>query len=210
MRPKYHRLLTRMALESHFSPPALETIVKGNLGQDRLSGQIGHPEFHFDDNAFAQGKAYLEEQRQIIREALVGSANPGTAWLAFGRLTHAAQDFYAHSNYAALWLARYPAGQAPPPKSIEPLEPALLEDPHLRSGRFTLAELLSYIPFLEPLVRPLIPRDAHYWMNLDHPGRGPLFPYAYAAALKRTVVEFQSMAAALDSQTLSRFTDSKL
>ena len=210
MQPKYHRLLTRAALESRFSPPALETVVKGNLGQDRLSGQIGHPEFHFDDNAFSQGRAYLEEQRQIIQEALGASAGARTAWLAFGRLTHAAQDFYAHSNYVALWLARYPAGQAPPPEIIEPFEPTLLEDPRLHSGRWYLVELLSYIPFLSASVRPLIPRDAHYWMNLDHSGRGPLFPYAYAAALKRTVVEFQSIATALDSQTLSRFTDRKL
>ncbi len=206
MQPKYHRLLTRTALEDSFSPPALEAIVKSNLGQDRVSGQIGHPEFHFDDNAFSQGRAYIEEQRRIIQEALRQPTGSQTAWLAFGRLTHAAQDFYAHSSYAALWLARYPAGQAPPPKSVEPLEPTLLEDPRLRSGRLYLVELLSYVSFLAPLVRPLIPRDAHYWMNLDHPGRGPLFPYAYAAALKRTVVEFQSIAAVLDPRELSLFT----
>ena len=206
MKPKYHRQITCTALEDRFSPTALEIVVTGNLGQDRLSGQLGHPEFHFDDNAFSQGKAYIEEQRRIILESLRQPAGSHTAWLAFGRLTHAAQDFYAHSSYAALWLARYPAGQAPPPQSIEPLEPALLEDPHLRSGRLYLVELLSYIPFLASLVRPLIPRDAHYWMNLDHPGRGPLFPYAYAAAQKRTVVEFQSIAAALDPLELSLFT----
>ena len=207
MHQKYHRQITITALEGHFSPPALETIIQGNLGQDRVSGQIGHPEFHFDDSAFAQGTAYIEKQRRIIRGALCAPARPRAAWLAFGRLTHAAQDFYAHSNYISLWLERYPAGQAPPPKSIEPMEHALLEDPRLRSGRVYWVELLSYIPFLAPLVRRYIPPDAHYYLNLDHPGRGPLFPYAYAAAQKRTVVEYHTIAAALDTNGLGLFKD---
>lgn len=206
MQQKYHRLITITALEDKFSPPALEAIIEGNLGQDRVSGQIGHPEFHFDDSAFIQGAAYIEKQRQIIRGAPGAPANSRAAWLAFGRLTHAAQDFYAHSNYAALWLERYPAGQAPPPKSIQPLEPALLEDPRLRSGRIYLVELLTYISFLAPLLRRYIPRDAHYWLNLDRPGCGLLFPYAYAAALKRTVIEYHSIAAALDANALGHFT----
>ena len=205
MQQKYHRLITITALEGQFSPPVLEAIIEGNLGQDRVSGQIGHPEFHFDDSAFAQGTAYIEKQRHIIRDALCAPARPRLAWLAFGRLTHAAQDFYAHSNYTALWLERYPEGQAPPPRDIDPLEPALLEDPRLNSGRVYWVELLSYIPFLAPLVRRYIPRDAHYWLNLDHPGRGPRFPYAYAAALKRTVVEYHTIAAALDAGALNIF-----
>ncbi len=210
MQQKYHRQISITALEGYFSPPALETILQGNLRQDRVSGQIGHPEFHFDDSAFAQGTAYIEQQRQIIRDALNAPAQPREAWLAFGRLTHAAQDFYAHSNYVALWLERYPEGHTPPPKSIEPLVTALLEDRRLRSGRVYSVELLSYIPFLAPLVRRYIPPDAHYYLNLDHPGRGPRFPYAYAAAQKRTVVEYHTIAAALDSKALGRFTSLEL
>ena len=42
---------------------ALEAIISANLKQDRLLGLLGHDEYHFDSNAFAQSYAYLEEQR---------------------------------------------------------------------------------------------------------------------------------------------------
>jgi hypothetical protein len=88
--------------------------VQANLDQDRLSGLVGHDEFHFDNNAFEKSYAYIEEQRAIVVSSLMpGDAN--TAWEAFGRFLHSAQDFYAHSNYITLWLDRF-NGQAPPPR----------------------------------------------------------------------------------------------
>jgi hypothetical protein len=48
----YHREITREALEYKVSQAALGLIIEANLEQDRLPGQVGHPEFHFDDNAF--------------------------------------------------------------------------------------------------------------------------------------------------------------
>ena len=56
----------------------------------------------------------------VIRPALERS-DPRQAWQAFGRLTHTAQDFYAHSNYVALWRERNPAA---PPDQIDALLPA--------------------------------------------------------------------------------------
>ena len=180
----------------------------GNLGQDKLRGQIGHPEFHFDDSAFSAGQAYLEKQRQVILRALADPAGLPHAWAAFGRLTHAAQDFYAHSNYLALWLKNYPEDLWPAPDAVQPMAPEILGDPHLRSGKVYALEILSYIRPLAPLVRKWLPRDAHVWMNLDHPGRGPLFPYALAAAQKRTLIELEAITGLLTPAAKARFLDS--
>lgn len=52
-------------------------------------------------------------------------------------------------------------------------------------------EALWAIRALQPLVKMLVPKDSHAWMNLDTPETGPLFPFAIEAAVKRTVVEFE-------------------
>ncbi len=70
MQAAYHIDITHQALRSCFSAPALAVIRAANLGQDSLRGQIGHPEYHFDDNNFQQGLAYIRYQRQLIHKAL--------------------------------------------------------------------------------------------------------------------------------------------
>ena len=100
----YHIEICELALGSFFSPRALKVIITANLAQDGLCGQIGHPEYHFDNNAFEAGNAYLESQRQIVCEVISNQSETILAWKAFGRMTHAVQDFYAHSNYIFLWV----------------------------------------------------------------------------------------------------------
>ena len=131
----FHRSITTQALSGLFSPQALEVIITANLGQDHwLRGQIGHPEYHFDQNAFLESWNYIEQNRLLILPAL--QANDAcSAQQAFGRLTHTAQDFYAHSNYVTRWLERFPKGQWPPEAEIDPLDAELLEGPELRSGK---------------------------------------------------------------------------
>jgi hypothetical protein len=196
MLTQYHLQITREALETHFSPRALDVILKANIGQDDVRGQIGHDEFHFDNNAFDRASAYLEAQRVLVADHLArGEVLP--AWQAFGRLTHVAQDFYAHSNYLRLWLDRFAGGPVPTPDRVDPVDSALLASPELRSGRIYFPwEFLSFVPGLKWLVIPLLPRDAHAHMNIDHPGR-PLFDYAYAAAVMRTRLESDRTLAAL-------------
>ena len=46
-------------------------------------------------------------------------------------------------------------------------------------------------------------------MNLDHPGRGPLFPYALAAAEKRTQYEFEQLRAQMPDEMQARFSDDR-
>jgi hypothetical protein len=182
--------MTRLALCEQFSPNALEKIIAANLYQDRLLGQIGHDEYHFDGNAFEKSYAYVEGQRALTASSLMANDAP-SAWSAFGRLTHAVQDFYAHSNYVDLWLAFQPDGGVPTPSEIDPMEPDVIDTPALRSGKIYPLEALNLIRPIKPFVKYLLPRDSHAWMNLDSPKQGPNFTYAFQAAVKRTKIEFE-------------------
>ena len=202
----YHRAITIQALGEYFSPSALEIIISANLGQDHwLRGQIGHPEYHFDQNAFAESWAYLERNRAFIRPALE-AGDALAALQALGRLTHAAQDFYAHSNYITLWLSRTLQGKWPLPEELDPFDGDLLKGPDLRSGKVYLPlELLAWIPGLSRLIVPLLPRDSHAWMNLDMPARGPKYAFAFAAAIRRTRYEYERTTNDFSSELLSIF-----
>jgi len=189
----YHQQVLRRALAGRVSARALTAIENANLGQDSLRGLLQY-HWHFDNNLFAEGLAYIE----TCREAAAQASAPEAAWAAFGRLSHAVQDFYSHSNYVALWMDRQPPGEAPPPEAIDGLDPALLRHAGLRSGRVYMPwEALTIVPAMRGLVRLIVPRDSHAWMNLDHPGRGPLFPYSIEAALQRTSAEFERTLAAI-------------
>ncbi|HET9911435.1 MAG TPA: hypothetical protein VFQ13_06055 [Anaerolineales bacterium] len=205
----FHVEMTRLALEDRFSARALERIIAANLYQDRPRGQIGHDEYHFDNNAFEKSYAYLEEQRTLTISSLMVNDAPA-AWSAFGRLTHTAQDFYAHSNYVHLWLARQPEGAPPTPPEIDPVDPNVIQSDALRSGRIYLFELLSFIPGLKSFVLSRLPRDAHGWMNLDSPERGPNFEYAFHAGVKRTRIEFEQMMKGLPNEVCQLFLDKEI
>ncbi len=73
MLSRYHIEMMHLALGDIFSPRALEKIIKANLRQDRLRGQIGHDEYHFDHNAFDKSYAYIEEQRALTVSSLMAS-----------------------------------------------------------------------------------------------------------------------------------------
>ena len=202
MKPGVHRRITAQALEKRVSPVALENITAANLGQDALRYQIGHDHFHYDNNAFSAGDDYLDQMRRAAIDAL-GRGQALPAWRAFGRLTHAAQDFYSHSNYTALWRERHPQAA---PDQIHPLLGDVLTDSRLHSGRlYYPLEALAFIPALRPLALPWLPRDSHAWMNKDDPSR-PGFDLARAAAVKRTVLEFENVIQALSPAQMTLFT----
>jgi hypothetical protein len=190
---RYHLAVLRRALAGRLSPRALAAVEAANLGQDSLRGLL-HYHWHFDNSLFAEGLAYIE----ACRAEAASTAEPALAWAAFGRLSHAAHDFYSHSNYVALWLAGQPAGSAPSPDAIDGLDPACLRHPSLRSGVVYLPwEALALMPAITGLVRLILPKDSHAWMNLDSPATGPLFPFSIHAALQRTVAEFYRTLAAI-------------
>lgn len=190
---QYHESITRKALAAHFGPRGMDAIVRANLSQDNLRGQVGHDEYHFDNDAFAESCGYIETQRALVFTALKND-DALAAWAAFGRLVHTAQDFYAHSNYVDLWLSRFEGTIAPPPAEITPLVDGLIHSPDLHSGKlYYPLEVLSFVPFLKRFVMPLLPGDSHAHMNLDSPERGKRFAYAFEAAVKRTKWEFETI-----------------
>lgn len=208
MEAQFHVEMLTQVLSPRVSVPALQAIIRANLGQDSLLGLL-HFEYHFDHSDFRGGWAYVEQQRQQGQAALAnGQAEP--AWAAFGRLSHAVQDYYAHSNYCALWLAgwqaAHPGATQSAPEEIDALDPVIHTSPDLCSGRIYLLELLALIPVFRPLAARLLPADSHYAMNLDHPGRGAMFPYALAAARQRTLHEYKLFIEKTSPAELALFT----
>lgn len=202
-----HAEITRNALRGIFSDQALESIIAANLRQDRLFALIGHDEYHFDSNAFDESHAYLEEQRDLTISSLEAHNVP-SAWSAFGRLIHTAQDFYAHSNYIDLWLSCQPDGTLPTPMDVDPLDEDLIRTRALRSGRiYLLLEVLYLVRPFRSIALRLSPRDSHAWMNLDSAEQGPNFKYAFQAAVKRTKIEFNKSVPNLSQDLLKSFTD---
>ena len=202
----YHKSITRKALSERFSAHALEAILVANIKQDDLlTGQIGHDEYHYDNNAIGKSDRYLEEQRSLTVSALQDN-NLHAAWAALGRLIHTAQDFYVHTNYVDLWLARFTNKTHPSPLEVAPLIDELIHSPELHSGKlYYPLGVLSFIPVVKRFVFPLLPADSHAHMHLDSPERGKRFAYAFEAAVKRTVVEFESTAAGLSNSQIFLF-----
>jgi hypothetical protein len=135
--------------------------------------------------------AYIEEQRALTVSALKNNDAP-SAWSAFGRFLHTAQDFYAHSNYITLWVDRLNGQALPAPSEVEALNPDLLNSPDLRSGKtYYPLELLYFWRPARAFALSWLPHDSHAWMNLDSPEQGFKFDYAMQAAIKRTVIEYE-------------------
>jgi hypothetical protein len=203
----FHIEMTRLALDDQFSSMALEKIIAANLYQDRLLAQIGHDEYHFDGSVFEKSYQYVEEQRALTVSSLVAN-DALSAWSAFGRLIHAVQDFYSHSNYVDLWIASRSNGRVPTPSEIDPVDPDLLNHPALISGSVYLPlEALYHFHVLRPLLLRILPRDSHAWMNLDSPKQGANFAYAFQAAVKRTRIEFEKTIKDLPEGLFALFVD---
>ena len=213
MLTKYHRSITHTALATQFSEAALGEIVAANLGQDAWVYQLGtKAHYHFDNNGIAEGLSYIEDLHRTIA-ALAEEASGGQAQrVAFGRLCHAVQDFYAHSNYVDLWLARNGGLESTLPSEIDGQDKELLSHPNLRTGTAVVwRDWIYHFRLAEPLARRIPPRPgSHQTMNLDSPERGPRFSYAVEAAVQRTLYEYNRAADMLirarGEQALVRFT----
>ncbi len=188
MNKKYHIQITRKSLKDLVSERALETIIKGNIKQDRPAMLYGHDHIHFDSNAFFTGFNYIKEQQQLAFDYLMLS-NTSQAWESFGRVLHSWQDFYSHSNYIKLWRQDH---KNTPPHKVICDDQQILNHFALKSGKiYGIFELLSMLPLISYIMKPMMPSDSHARMNLDSPASGPDFYYAYWAALKRTNKAFE-------------------
>jgi hypothetical protein len=91
---------------------------------------------------------------------------------------------------------------------VNPLDDDYINIRALRSGKmYYPLEAFAFVKILKPLVKLLLPRDSHAWMNLDEPGQGPHFIFAYHAALKRTRIEFDKTVAGFSQEMLTTFVD---
>ena len=202
---KYHVQLCQDALSAHFSPDALTIIAKADTGQDSLVGLFFHDEFHAQDRAF--GRTYIQEQRGIAIDA-AKRGEPTDAWRAFGRLLHATQDFYAHTNYVRLWAEHYSEEDLPPVEQFDGLNANLLRDKGLYAcATYLVRDYLYFVPFLRSWVLANIPEDSHARMNLDNPGQGPHFDYAMAGARQASERELHAILEALTPAEQARFLD---
>ena len=207
MLTQYHIEIMLNALGERFSPRAMSAVIHANLNQDRLSGQFGHDEFHFDNNAFEKSYAYIEEQRALTVSALQKN-DALSAWSAFGRMTHTLQDFYAHSNYITLWVARFEGQALPPSSEVDPVDLSLIQHPDLHSGKVYLPfEILYFKRSTREFSLRILPKDSHAWMNLDTPEQGFKFDYAMQAAIKRTVIEFEKTTSGFSQEMCKLFLD---
>ena len=193
-----HVRITTEALSDRFQPGSLPLIIRANLAQDRLTNLIGHPEIHFDGSAFAASERYVERQRQIAVQA-TSRRDRRAALHAFGRLLHGRQDFYAHSNWVSRWVEQQGGLARCRPEDID-----LCPDPRAVSGLISgTGSAWHFLAVRVPLYgrlhrRFFVPASSHEAMNLDDPGRGPLFPFAVAAAIKHTRLEFEQLLALID------------
>jgi hypothetical protein len=204
MLARYHLQVTTEALGARVSPRALAAILRANLGQDSLRNLLD-PVIHFDNCLFAEGLARVER----LRGEVAAARGPARMWRAFGALAHVAQDFYSHSNYCQLWIARRGGYDSLDPEAIPPLDPATLSHPDLRSGYFHLPwDAIELLPGQRLLRRLIPPRpDSHAALHLDDPSRGPAFPFSLVAARKRTGHEYEATLARLTPHQRAAFHD---
>jgi hypothetical protein len=202
MNSYFHTLITIDALGDKFSEDALNEVIKANLMQDSIIGQVFHNEYHYDNNKITLSNTYIKNQKLDCLQAISRSSIK-SARKAFGRLIHTAQDFYAHSNYAKLY-----AKFSPSPDLHEPFFDCLfsevLNDKDLRSHKvYFPIDHLSIFPFLAKKLRKFAPYDSHLRMNLDTPLSGALFVLVYRLAIKRTCAELNSIISAIDNENKS-------
>lgn len=201
MKTKYHIEITTKALSEPFSEQALKDVIKGNIKQDKLINQFGHDYIHFDGSAFEAGFAYISQQKQDVLDGIKSEGYP-LARYALGRVTHSWQDFYSHSNYVKLWLAK---ANNRPPEAIVINDSDIVNHPELKSGKnYGLIELVALIPGLKNWIKRIMPADSHARMNLDGPESGEDFIYAYTAGIKQTISVFDQIMAELKVLRISQ------
>ena len=200
MNAEYHIQVTTDSVGAHFASAALEDVIRANLATDEGLNQLRFAR-HFDNDMFTRGWAFVRsEQKRLLMLAHVGGEALEMR-LAFGQLCHTVQDFYSHSNYVELWLDKNGGRARNSTEDIVSNESDIMEHPRLRSGHFKLwRDLLFHFKSTRRLMRRLwIPNGSHEAMHLDHPGRGPLFPYSLVAARQHTTHEFERARVAIQA-----------
>jgi RHS repeat-associated protein len=128
-----------------------DQVQKGHEENDGLAGQF-HPEYHMDDSHIREGVTFARQELKFARNA----TKLGDYAFHIGRALHTVQDFYAHSNYANLWLEFGETGRMPlvsdvfNPHSKEyekwtGFRAHISERGGIRTGKFSMMELYDYM-----------------------------------------------------------------
>lgn len=201
MKKNIHIEITKTALGGTFGEPAIELICLANVGQDALIYQLGHDQFHVDNNSFAAAEKFRSEL-QLHTVAAIQSGDMHSAWRFFGKLAHTVQDFYAHSNYVELYLAKYPGKL---PEDMDPMDESLIHSDALISGKLYYPfEVITFFKGLPNRILEMFPADSHAKLNKDHPGRIG-FEHARQAAIYRTWLEFLGIKKMLSDDETTQF-----
>jgi len=113
MIPSVHRKITQNALEKKFSPGVLNIIKKANTDSDlpKRDAFFSKP-LHCVNCSIEETKVYIDElEKNVVNELIAASLSNyrdkknnhfkiAAAYL--GKLNHAVQDFYSHSNWIEL------------------------------------------------------------------------------------------------------------
>jgi hypothetical protein len=204
MNSYFHTMITIDALAENFSENAIKEIIRANVKQDSIIGQVFHNEYHYDNNKLSHSYQYIQDQKRICMQA-ISKSDVKSARRAFGRLIHTAQDFYAHSNYAMLLSMTTPSLGSHVP-GLDCVNPEIMNNKDLRSHKvYFPLDHLSIIPFFAKHLKKYAPDDSHLRMNLDTPLSGQLFVMVYRMAVKRSFEEFHSLISAIDSADRTKF-----
>ena len=199
MLSKYHIEITENSLGSFFTSMSLREIARANVGQDSLLSLFGvEARRHVCDCTVDESFAYVEEEHATIAALAEKPGEEARQRAALGRLLHTVQDFYAHTNYVALWVAE--RGET---ASLESgggeLDPQLLAHPQLQIAQWlTWRDPFYYVPVVGDVMRRVwLPMDSHEAINLDSPKSGAYFYWAMAIARQRTLREYARAVAAI-------------
>lgn len=200
MLSRYHIEITRKSLGSFFSAASLREIARANVRQDSLPSLLGmEARRHVCDCTVAESLAYVDEEHERIGQLAQRGESAALQRAAFGRLLHTVQDFYAHTNYVALLMAKQGAAVSLDVSAMKRLDPEILSHPALQIAQWlTWRDPIYYIPLVGDVLRHLwLPAGSHEAINLDSPKRGANFHVAFAFARQRTQVEYARTLATL-------------
>src|SRR6185369_9550389 len=94
-----HQALTNTAL-NFLNSSVLSTIVAQHAVQDKSGNNGDIAAYHFDGSYFNEGATTINSRyNTILNNANPASFNSNTIAVEFGKLNHAVEDFYAHSNW---------------------------------------------------------------------------------------------------------------
>ena len=207
MLSRYHIEITKNALQKFFTTPSLREIAHANVAQDSIFSFFGvETRRHVCDCTVTESMAYVDEEHARIAALAARTTDGKEQRAALGRLLHTVQDFYAHTNYVALWVAEWAEESKLDSQEMlaahqmtDGMASQLRDHPDLCVAQWCLwRDPIYYVPLLGKLMRRWwLPACSHEAIHLDSPQRGDYFAVAMAIARQRSLAEYARAVAAI-------------